>query len=312
MIDLDDFSFLYVEDDATAQDMVKLILEDEVSKFYQAYDGVEGIEIYKEKKPDIILTDINMPNMNGLEMAKKIKEIDPKQAIIVISAQDNKNSLKEAIKIGIDDFVSKPLDIDELKIAMQEVAKKIKKDKHHQNTHKEHIDNLYNLAYYDTLTKIPNRTLFHIKLDKALENATKNKTQVALLFIDLDNFKPINDTYGHEAGDIVLKHISKKISDVLNENQTFARLGGDEFALIMENIILKEDEKTLKNLTNKILDIVSSDIKVLDTTVQISCSIGISIYPNDSKDKEELISYADKAMYEAKKMGKNNFTFYNF
>jgi len=108
---LDHFTLLYVEDDKNTQDTMKQILENEVKTFYQAYNGEEGLALYKEKKPDIILTDINMPVMSGLDMASTIKSIDRTQPIVITSAFDEKNILFDALNIGIDGFVIKPVDI---------------------------------------------------------------------------------------------------------------------------------------------------------------------------------------------------------
>ncbi len=120
-----DFTLLYVEDDRESQRQMKLILEDSVKKFYQAYNGEEGLKIFKEKNPDIILTDINMPVLDGLSMVKQIKELDATKPIMLMSAFEDKRYLSKAISMKIDFFVSKPINIDILENGLKAIAKKL-------------------------------------------------------------------------------------------------------------------------------------------------------------------------------------------
>ena len=163
---LKNFTLMYVEDDTDAQKHMKAIFEDLVSEFYQAYDGKEGLKLYEEKKPDIILSDVNMPVMDGLEMAKRIKEIDFDQNILLLSAFDDKDILLDALNIGIDGFVSKPIDIDVLMQKLQQIAKNLQNKKDARLAREQKLNELHNLAHYDTLTKICNRYLFNILVDR--------------------------------------------------------------------------------------------------------------------------------------------------
>lgn len=307
---LNEFSFLYVEDDEVAQDIIKMMLEDEVAEFYQAYNGKEGLEIYKEKKPDIILADINMPVMDGLKMSKLIKEINKNQPIIIISAHDDKKTLIKSIETGITNFVSKPININELIEKLKVISIELKQKKSEKEKEKQEFETLHNLAYYDNLTNIPNRTFFKAKLSKSIENATK-ESLMALFFIDLDDFKPVNDTYGHHIGDLVLKTITQRILEIIKTKDSLARIGGDEFALILENITTNEVNNSLKEIAQDILKAVSSKITIENNDIYVSCSIGISISPIDSINSFDIVAYADEAMYKAKKMGKNNYILYS-
>ncbi len=312
---LKNFTLLFVEDDPGTQEQMSMMLKDEVKEFYQAYDGAAGLELYKNKKPDIILTDINMPILSGLDMADKIKKIDTDQPILMLSAFDEKDILLNAINIGVNGFIVKPIEMTQLIDKLNQIAQNLQNKIDTENSsvealkekQKEEIQSLYNLAHYDVLTNIPNRYLFNEKLDQAILKANQNKSKVALFFIDLDDFKSINDTYGHKAGDYTLLCIANSIKNIIRDTDIFARIGGDEFALIVENTT---DKDCLKKLAEKIIHAVSSPLYFHSQKITISCSIGISLYKEDTSCKEELIHYADMAMYNTKSIGKSNFSFY--
>jgi diguanylate cyclase (GGDEF)-like protein len=301
---LKNYTILYVEDNKDAQEQLKMILEDDVKEFYQAYNGKEGLALYKEKNPDIILTDINMPILDGLKMAKEIKDIDSQQPILIISSFDEKNNLLNAIEIMVDAFITKPIDMDILERKLKQVSKTLE----HKREMQTKIDTLHNLAHYDTLTNIPNRFLFDIKLDQAISKATRHNNNVALFFIDLDNFKNINDAYGHKMGDKILIHVANNIKKVIRQEDTLARIGGDEFSLIIEDV---SDKNYIDILAKKILNSVSTPLKYDNKTIDISCSIGISIFPLNCSSKDELIDLADHAMYKAKRGGKKDFSYHS-
>ncbi len=163
------------------------------------------------------------------------------------------------------------------------------------------------LANHDYLTKLPNRAHFEEILSHALKLAEKNSSILAILFIDFDNFKNINDSLGHQAGDNVLKHMAENIKSVLSEVDTLARIGGDEFIILLEDI---EDHKTILNKVNHILEVSKKPIEIDKKVLNISISIGISIYPSNGNTVFDLIKNADNAMYQVKDSGKNNYRFY--
>nr|WP_321267925.1 EAL domain-containing protein [uncultured Sulfurimonas sp.] len=169
-------------------------------------------------------------------------------------------------------------------------------------------DILYHQAHHDSLTGLPNRTLFNDRLEKAIQTAKRNKTKIALLFIDLDHFKEINDSLGHNYGDEILKSVSKKLDATIRDEDTLARLGGDEFTIILEELSHTQDAS---KIANKILDSLSQAFIVANHTLYVSCSIGISIYPDDGLSALNLLKFADSAMYKAKDEGRNNYQYYN-
>lgn len=162
-------------------------------------------------------------------------------------------------------------------------------------------------ATTDSLTKLPNRALFMDRLLQSIQQAERDDNQLAVIFIDVDNFKLVNDQLGHAAGDFVLKTISERLQPCIRKNDTLARLGGDEFIVLLNNI---DDIYGPELVARNILKSVSEDICIGDTTITMSCSLGIAIYPNDSEDSDTLIKHADMAMYRAKKLGRNNYQFF--
>ncbi len=169
-------------------------------------------------------------------------------------------------------------------------------------------DTLFHQAHHDSLTGLPNRTLFNDRLSHAINMGREHKQKHALLFIDLDNFKNINDSLGHDVGDVVLKIMADRLNKSTRSEDTLARFGGDEFALIMEDIDSIED---ISIYTQRILDSLSEKCVVGEHDFYLSCSIGISIFPQDCTITQNLLKYADVAMYKAKERGRNNFQFYS-
>jgi len=312
---LKNFTLLFVEDDNGVQEQMKMMLQDEVKEFYQAYNGEMGLQYYREKKPDLILTDINMPVLSGLDMAEAIKQIDKNQPILMLSAFDERDILLNAINIGVDGFIVKPIDMGQLNSKLEKIAWELQHKIDTENMRlqelkqkqKQELLGLYQLAHFDTLTGISNRYLFNEKLDQTIVRSNRQHTQFALFFIDLDDFKRINDTYGHKAGDHVLVSLVNSINKVIRQQDTFARIGGDEFALIVEDM---GNRVTIEKLAEKIIHEISKPIYFEKRVIFISCSIGICRYPQDTTCKEELIHFADLAMYEVKSTGKSHFSFY--
>ncbi|MBI1926090.1 diguanylate cyclase [Candidatus Poribacteria bacterium] len=166
----------------------------------------------------------------------------------------------------------------------------------------------YHLAYHDTLTDLPNRQLFFDRLHQSVALARRHGQLVSVLFLDLDGFKFVNDTFGHRAGDLLLQLVAQRLSGCLRESDTVARLGGDEFTVILNNIAQAQDAATV---AQKILKVLSKPFVVEGYQLVVTASIGISLYPYDGEDAETLARNADTAMYRAKGRGKNSYQFYN-
>jgi len=162
-------------------------------------------------------------------------------------------------------------------------------------------------ANYDKLTGLPNRRLFFERLEQIVVESEKDKRRFALLFIDLDGFKDINDNYGHEVGDDVLITVGKRLLQCVNKTDTVARMGGDEFTVILRDI---KDDKNLNGLVNEIHIAVQEAMNIGDIQCNVDSSIGVAIYPESGKDSETLLRNADSSMYEIKRNGKGGFILY--
>ena len=173
---------------------------------------------------------------------------------------------------------------------------------------KKNEEKLKHQAYFDSLTGIPNRTLFLDRSEIALNQAKRSNEGLAVIFIDLDEFKELNDTLGHDAGDVMLKTVAQRFINCARKSDTVSRRGGDEFTILMPRI--KNIEDAVK-LAERILLSNKNAISIKEKMVFPKTSIGISIYPHDGDSIETLINNADKAMYYAKESGKNQYSFYN-
>ncbi|MEA1990126.1 MAG: EAL domain-containing protein [Pseudomonadota bacterium] len=163
-------------------------------------------------------------------------------------------------------------------------------------------------ANHDALTKLPNRVLFYDRLQQAVNIAKKRNKYVALIFADLDNFKEINDSLGHYIGDQVLLEVAKRVKKTVRSTDTLSRLGGDEFAIIINEL---DDLEGLPEVANKVNEALKEPILIENNNLYIRMSIGISVYPNDTKNIQSLLKYADSAMYKAKSDGRNTYCFYD-
>jgi diguanylate cyclase (GGDEF)-like protein/PAS domain S-box-containing protein len=166
---------------------------------------------------------------------------------------------------------------------------------------KEASEKLLHSASHDALTGLPNRSLLHDRLEQALNKANRDQTGLTLLFIDLDGFKPINDTYGHLIGDLLLQGVSERLRQCVRESDTVARLGGDEFIILS---LGTDTHLGAATIAQKIIDRLSTPFTLTDVTATVGCSIGFSLYPRNGKDSETLLSCADRAMYAAKSAGR--------
>jgi diguanylate cyclase (GGDEF)-like protein/PAS domain S-box-containing protein len=168
-------------------------------------------------------------------------------------------------------------------------------------------DELRYLANYDALTGLPNRALLMDRIYHGIDQAKRAKRTLALCFIDLDKFKQINDSLGHDIGDLLLKEVARRLTLTLRESDTVARLGGDEFVVLLEGY--KKDDN-ISHVARKMLSVISEPMVLASNTVGVSPSIGIAVYPDDAVNATELLKHADVAMYHAKDAGRNNFQFF--
>jgi len=305
-----DFSILYIEDDRLTQRIIVSVLEKYFSKIFVANDGVEGIELYLQKRPDIILSDISMPHLNGIAMIEKIKAHNPKQKIVLFTGYNDLLYLNKAINIGVDKYILKPLETKEMLKALNEVTQKLREEREEE----EYKKRLEFIAQHDELTSLLTRRQFFYLLEKLCHESERAKRMVAILAFDLNKFKPINDTYGHEVGDLVLKRVATDLLSSTQKEDIVARFGGDEFGLAIgflkeKSEILKIVESIEKRLKKPLFYV---DEEGITHEIDIRCSIGITfclLHNEELPDLKRLMREADRAMYRAKKLNKS-YTFF--
>ncbi|MBU0594226.1 MAG: diguanylate cyclase [Gammaproteobacteria bacterium] len=177
----------------------------------------------------------------------------------------------------------------------------------HLNDLEQRNDEMEHRAQHDALTGAPNRVMFHELLQFSIGNARRNGSQLAVLFIDLDHFKEVNDTYGHAAGDAILIEVARRLKTAVRESDAVARLSGDEFVVMIQPV---DDPQQLAVIAQKLIKALQDPIEFEGQSLHISASIGISVFPGDGDDMEQLLHNADTAMYHSKRKGRNTFHFY--
>lgn len=167
---------------------------------------------------------------------------------------------------------------------------------------KEHQRELEHIAHFDALTGLPNRILLGDRLHQAMAQSQRRNQPLAVVFVDLDGFKTVNDTHGHKVGDELLIIVSQRMRSVLREGDTLARIGGDEFVAVLVDLEMPQD---WQQLISRLLEAASAPVQISDFEVNVSASIGVTLYPDDDADADILMRHADQAMYLAKQAGKN-------
>ena len=258
----------------------------------------EVSELYRVNRYDLVLLDIQMPVMSGFGVMKELKAFEGDGYVPVIALTAQPSYKVPALKAGAKDFVLKPFDLEEVLMRVHNMLEV-------RLLHEEARNNaklLESLALHDPLTGLANRRLLAERIWMAMANARRNKTEMALLYLDLDGFKQVNDTLGHAYGDLLLKSIAARLVDSVREEDTVARLGGDEFMIALWHVGSADD---VSAVALKLVHSVSQPYPIDGHTVNITTSAGVSIYPAHGKDADTLMKSADAALYQAKRAGKN-------
>lgn len=299
---------LIVDDDASARYMARVAIEQIGCQASEAACPQSALELCQQTHFDAVLLDVNMPGSNGLDACQKIRNIPSMKdtPIVIVTGLDEVKCIDEAYRVGATDFIIKPINWEILSHRVNHIIRASDAEKE-----------IKYLAYYDSLTGLPNRASFDDILQLAIKSAEQEQKQLAVLFLDLDNFKRANDVFGHDSGDGLLKKIAEQITQVLRSSdlvlhddvkEQVGRLGGDEFIILLKNDISIDGVTQVAKRLNKAL----SEAHIIDDfEIPLSVSIGAAIYPQDGLDSSALIKHADIAMYHAKASGKNGFNFYN-
>lgn len=310
---------LVCDDDLTSLILMKETLNSEVLEVIEAENGQRAIEQFDKHNPALILLDVSMPKMNGFEVCEHIRarEKGKHVPIVMVTGSDDIDSIHKSYAVGATDFIAKPIKwpilgerVKYILRASQAFADQITQQQE-----------LHQLAFYDSLTGLPNRQLLMKDLERFLAMARRNEYQAAMLYIDLDRFKRINDTMGHRIGDSLLRKVAKRLQENMRDSDVFTRLsdnedtnngqlssfGGDEFTIFLSQL---NNSNEAMLVADRVIKSFNKPFKLEQFEVVITPSIGISMYPNDGVDAESLLKNADTAMYSAKQAGRCCVKFY--
>lgn len=325
-----DRTLLLVDDEEHVIAALERLLRYDGYKILRANSGRQGLEMLARHEVGVVISDQRMPEMSGVEFLSQVKELYPETIRIVLSGSADFDSVKEAINQGaIYKFFSKPWDNEVLRVDVmeafwrQELAhekEQLLREIQAANDQLEQVNlelavamkskdiQIERIVHYDALTALPNRTLFLDRLEQELARAHRDNHMVAVLSLDLDRFKQINDSYGHPVGDQLLQAVAGRLASHVRACDTMARTAGDEFGLVLTDLKAAHDAA---EVAQKLLDsFARNPISTGDSEIFVTLSIGISIYPLDGLNTATMLKNADAAQHQAKDEGRNNFQFY--
>ncbi|NCF18843.1 MAG: EAL domain-containing protein [Haliea sp.] len=317
---------LVCDDDQNVRLLTRQCLEADEMEVVEAADGIEAIDVFVRERPDLVFLDVEMPGLSGLEVCQKIRKMPQGESIpiMIVTGSDDRRSIDQGFEAGATQYKTKPVNWSLLGRDVQYMLRA----SNAFNALKRQEDRLRYLAYYDPLTSLPNRRSFNEQLNRILKRSQRHNVNAALLFIDLDHFKRINDSIGHARGDRLLVEIAKRLTLELREDDAInyftnnsaeneeqpepgteiARLGGDEFTVVLSDVAKVSD---IEIVAKRILNTLSEPIPLQSHNPVVTPSIGIAIYPQDGTDPDTLVRNADTAMYVAKAEGRACFRFYD-
>ncbi len=299
---------LIVDDDVVDREDIKRALRKSSTdcNFVEAESVDEGLVAFENHQFDVVLSDYRMPQRDGIELllALRSASIDKSVAIIMLSNSEESELALTCVRAGAQDFLLKSeVTASRLQRAILQSQARFELEQKLNDSYQR----AKNLAEHDSLTGLANRYSFEEALRLTITEKPRNNAKLALTLLDLDNFKFINDSHGHDVGDELLKQFATRVCNSLRGNEVFARLGGDEFAILLSNL------HTIDNatrVTQRILHCLDEPFYISGIEIKMGASIGIAIYPDNSVDAHELLKFADIAMYRAKKLGKNQICYF--
>jgi diguanylate cyclase (GGDEF)-like protein len=264
-----------------------------------------ALESMQENNCDVYLLDYRLGEHTGLDLMRKAMKNGCRGPVIILTGQGDREIDLEAMKAGAADYLLKN----------QLNAPLLERSIRYAIERKRTEDHIFRMAYYDDLTRLPNRVLFQDRLRQAIVSADRNNKLAAILFLDVDNFKRINNTFGYHMADQLLSEIAERLNDTMRKTDSIARQsdselfarGGDEFTVLLNEIRGVEDAA---RVAKRIIESLSRPFTLDNNEIFITTSIGMAIFPDDGRDVDSLLKNADAAMYHAKEQGKNNFQYY--
>ncbi|MEJ2044918.1 MAG: EAL domain-containing protein [Reinekea sp.] len=300
---------LLIDDDAVDRmSAIRTLRESELvlGQIDQAQTAEDGIQMASLKRYGMILLDYQIPPFNGIEVLREIRGgNDYSTAIVMLSHSNDEDLALSCIEAGAQDFVMKSeVTATRLKRAILISAERHALEQQVVDSHNQ----LKYLAERDSLTGLRNRYFFDEALKDAIPQAERSHQQFALILLDLDRFKNINDTLGHQVGDIFLQEVSRRLERPIRQSDKLCRLGGDEFAILVYDLV---HSAQVRLLVNRIFEALSRPVETGGQKIEITASVGVAVYPDCSTDAIGLMKCADVAMYRAKELGRNQVQYYS-
>ncbi|VAW53065.1 diguanylate cyclase/phosphodiesterase (GGDEF & EAL domains) with PAS/PAC sensor(s) [hydrothermal vent metagenome] len=335
---------LIVDDSKTMRSAIRETLELGNVQVTEASNGKDALELIYNNVPDLVLLDVVMPDMDGISVLKTLRKSYSKLQlpVVLVTSLGASSEIIQALDFGANDYITKPVDFDVLwarvsnqlmqkqtaeylRLAQNNLEKQVKQRTAELNSSNQQLKKeievrllaegrLQKQASYDELTGLPNRSLAKDRLYQTILKSKRHHLQPCLAFLDLDNFKYINDTFGHAAGDELLREASRRLTDCARGSDTVARLGGDEFLLILEDDRTGKEQQReigIRHIGERIIASFSKPFVIEGHKLNVTASLGFAIYPQDGDDSNKLMRHADVAMYRSKNEGKNTFCFYS-
>lgn len=320
-------SILIVDDETAVRNVLRQLLG-ETYECVGVGSAEEALARLRVEKFNLVISDINMPGISGLEMIPQVLEIAPDTVVIMISGEPNIESAIKAMRVGAFDYITKPFTFDLVEAvvgrALEHQALRLTKkcyenhleelvtvrtaELHEQIAERQRAEEkISRMAYYDSLTELPNPTLFRNRLAQELFSSNGSGQKSATVFLALDRFKNINDTLGHEIGDELLREVARRLTNSIRQTDTAAYFGGAEFALLFTNVGGAEDvAKIVQNIKNAMVP----PFNCSGHEFHITTSIGISLSPDDGSDCQILLQNAGTALYRARQRGGDTCQFF--
>jgi diguanylate cyclase (GGDEF)-like protein len=284
-----------------------------------ATSGPIGIALALKNPPDLILLDVMMPEVDGYETYRRLVALPSLRNIpvIFVTALNDVDSEVTGLSLGAADYITKPINVT---TARQRIRNLLEREQLRKEVRMQR-DHLHELAFHDALTGLPNRLMLNDRINQTMASSKRSGLFGALMFIDLDNFKPLNDTHGHEVGDLLLKDVARRLNECVREMDTVARVGGDEFVVMLSELRADryESAEQAAGVAEKIRTSLAVPYRLVvsrpgqaDAIVEHYCSasIGVVMFINHETSRVDILKCADVAMYQAKDAGRNTIRFY--
>ena len=263
-------------------------------------DPYKVYELHRQNHYDLILLDLKMPGMDGFQVLETLKEIEADGYLSVLVITANPSCKLHALRSGAKDFVSKPFDMAEV---LARVHNLLEVRLLHQQS-RSYAKTQEFMALHDALTGLSNRRLLVERVSQAIIHAKRYENIMAIVYLDLDGFRQINNTLGHDAGDLLLKLVAARLVAAVRQEDTVARLGGDEFVIAMPHV---SNISGVTLAAEKIIKVLSQPYSIQGNNVWVTASAGIGLYPFNGKDVNTLLKNADAALLDAKQANKNTY-----